>query len=263
MLPGCAEQKQVRRRVSNVPNAVGEIELGPMRDARGMGDILTVTPCADRLPNAVLLLPPELQNYGCFFDGLCPVRITNDYPEFPFCADRPVVESNLAIVGIAVQPGVLPIVKLTQDEKVYAYKSIKSYPNPVAIVPTCSRQWTGLRAKPSDHWGPIVAALRDRHTVLQFGYPEFPDIKGAVRMDFPGYRRLAALYSQIGRGVMLNTGDYHLMLAVGGKCVVLERPEREMPNMASIWKYNLPNRVRYPSIHSHAEIIGEFQWMNE
>lgn len=261
VIAGCLTKPPTVRRVVNRPNARGEVELGPMKEAPGMGDTLTVTPCAERIPNAVMLLPKELEHWGPLFDGLCPWRITDNYPVFPFCASRPVVESNLEICGFHA-PGALPVVKVTPDESAQAKHELANVFNPIALVPTCRRAWMHLRAQKVNFWPPVVSELAKTHTVLQFGYEDFPLLPGAKRMAWKGVRRLAALYKEIGQMVSLNTGDYHLMLAVGGRCVIVEKPEREMPNNASIWKYNRPDRVRYANFHSVPEILSHTPWLH-
>ena len=261
VIAGCPTASPPARRVVNRPNAKGEVELGPMREAPGMGDTLTVTPCAERISNAVMLLPSHLEQWGPLFDGLCRWRVTDNHPVFPFCAGRPVVESNLEICGFHV-PGALPVVKVTPEEERWAKQTLATIRNPVAIVPTCRREWTHLRAHPATFWTPILNAISTTHTPLQFGYEDFPLLPGGKRMEWHGVRKLAAIYQQIGIMVTLNTGDYHLMLAVGGRCIVVEKPEREMPNNASIWKYPArPDRVRYCNFHKADEIIANFPWL--
>lgn len=233
-----------KRRVTAYPNRQGQITLGPLRDAFGLGDTLTVTPCAAAIPNAVMQMPAKMQALAPLFDGLCPVEITEDFPVFPMCNGKSVTDSNLSMCGIH-SVGALPVVRITPEETRAARLTLASCAHPVALVPTCSKAWAHIRGRSPDFFKPIVETLAARRTVIQFGFADYPDLPGTIRMPFKDFRHLAALYSEIGLYVGLNTGDYHLMIAAGGKAVVIEPPRDAMGYNPRMWRYNQPDRVRY------------------
>ncbi len=244
--------KPTMRPVINRPNREGLIELGPCADAYGLGDTLTITPLATVLgKKAVMLMPEKMRGLSFIFNGLCQLRFTDNYPIFPWLGGKHAAAQKLSAFGFhATSP--IPAIKLRPEAIEKAKVLLQGFPSPVAFCPTCSRTWEHVRQRPPLFWKPIIAELSKRYTVCQFGRLEYPLVEGAARMPFAEVETLAAMYHLIGNLVSVNTGDYHLMLAVGGRCVVVE-PE-PLPNGHAIsWDYQTP-RIVYAKL-SHPQTV--------
>lgn len=205
-----------------------------------------------------MLIPSEMAPVACLFDHLCPVRITDQYPTFPFCGGKNVCDSNLEICGIPSR-GSLPVVAITQSEADEAEEALANFDTPIAFCPTSSQRAHESRHKTPDFFKPLVAGLGEYGTVLQFGFEAYPLIPGAIRMPFRGLRRLAALYFRIGFYFGVHTGDYHLMIAAGGKAMVIE-PYRGTPGYdPALWRYHAPETVDYILTDNPERILAQFR----
>lgn len=230
------------RFVRRVPGKDGKIEIGPWANALAMGDTLMLTPVAKALGNkAVVCLPEKCKRFAFFFRGFCDVRITENYPLIPFGRELLSKQALRYFNFGHLDP--LPRINLDEDTKKKAKPLVNGFPNPIAFVPTCSKNWAHIRQRPAFFWKPVVEELHKRYEVLQFGFQDYPLVPGAIRMPFVDLETLAGVYSLIGNYVGTDTGDYHLMLAVGGRAVVAE-PEPMPKQMLMFWLYESP-RVQY------------------
>lgn len=239
------------RTVTNTKNREGLIELGPNEGAYGLGDTLSITPLAKALgKKAVMLMPKGMAHLAFLFNDLCPVRISEVFPLFRWRAVN-AIKQKLEIFGIG-NVELLPVVHIRPEVAMNARTLIRGYPNPIAFCPTCSKGWDHIRQRPFHFWTPVIKEMSQRYTVLQFGRKDYPTIDGAKRMPFVDLETLAGIYKIIGNYVGVDTGDYHLMLAVGGRCVVAEADP--LPDyQAAIWCYDSP-KVRYGKL-SHPKTV--------
>ena len=175
-------------------------------------------------------------------EGLCPVEWvdkTEETPKFPFRGH--VTQRILAAYGFRDKPSI-PRVLLKVEEINWAVEYLRglgcgfntvAFTNhnsgsgdptnyrahyvrpPSEVIKTLARFWGGGKGK-----------------VIQFGpAPTFHDndpyndkdteIPGAIQVRGLSVRQLAACYHVIGKFIGGDSGDYHLMLAVGGKAVCL------------------------------------------
>lgn len=242
---------QLRPVVTHATRA-GIIELGPFNGAPGIGDTLMITPLARALGDrAIMTLPPSMERLAFLFRNLCRVRISDSHPIFTFQGG---ILQSAGLLRMFRMPMVDPIPRIDLDPAniAIARRSIESFNNPLAFCPTCSRHWAYMRQRPPIFWRPIIAELKKRYTVLQFGLPDYPIVDGATRMPFDSIERMAACYHLIGNYVGVNTGDHHLMIAVGGRAVVAEAdPFRE----ANCWSYNAPTRIQYGKLSHPATVM--------
>lgn len=246
------------RAVRNIPNREGVYELGPCTDgAHGLGDTLTITPLAGALgKKAVMLMPPHMARLKFLFRDLCPVQITDNYPEFPWKATGHAAKQKLEMFGLlATSP--IPKIHVSFESIRRAKALLRAYPSPLAFCPTCSHAWEHVRQRPPVFWKPIVPHLAKRFTVLQFGRKEYPDVPGCVRAPFVDLETLAAVYYLIGNYVGVNTGDHHLMIAVGGRAVVAE-PDPPIGNHAEWWTYDSP-RIRYGKLSNPKTMLNAIE----
>lgn len=244
--------KSTMRPVTNIKNREGLYELGPCADAFGLGDTLTITPVAKALGNkAVMIMPKAIEHMAFLFKGLCNVRIDENYPVFPW-RHEPVVPSKLARFGLTgVEP--IPVVQLDPALVTRVRPILDGIPSPLAFNPTCSKTWSHMRQRPAPFWERIVRELSSRFTICQFGRTDFPLIDGARRMPWVNLEELAALYSIIGNYCGVHTGDHHLMLAVGGRCVVAE-PDPVPEFHTELWSYNSP-RIQYGKLSNPNTVL--------
>lgn len=241
------------RFVANKKNREGLIELGPPYGAYGLGDTLSITPVAKALGNrAVMLMPPAMAHLQFLFHDLCPVRVTDNFPVFNWTAKQ-AAQQKLEIFGLKTSSP-LPVVNVRPELIAKAKAFLAGFPNPIVFCPTCSKYWEHMRQRPASFWTRVVDQLSERFTVCQFGRKEFPTVGKAKRMPFVDLETLAAVYREIGLYVGVDTGDYHLMLAVGGRSVVAE-PDPLPPYQASIWWYDTP-LVKYAKL-SHPGTVME------
>lgn len=239
---------RTQRFVSLRPNRQGIYELGPFTDnAYGVGDLLMITPTARALgKKAVMLLPSFLENRACLFHDLCPIRFTEDYPVFPFRCTPDLI--SIQVLRMFNLPHADPIPKINvQPEQVSkAREVLKGFQNPIAFCPTCSRTWSHVRQRAPTFWQPIVEELQKRYTIAQFGFDDYPLVPGAVRVPFLPLATLAAAYQIIGNYVGVHTGDYHLMVACGGRAIVAEPDPMPDAGHSVHWNYlSIPQRVQY------------------
>lgn len=242
------------RCVANVPNKEGLIELGPFCDRPKLGDLLLLTPAAKALgKKAVMVMPESMRHLAWIFDGLCPVRISENYPQLDHLSARCHV-ATFALSKFSLHDhSPIPEIRVSPAWVRRAKEILWGVPNPIAFVPTCSAEFEFYRQRPFVFWKPVVAELSKRYTVCQFGREEYPLVPGARRVKFEGFQTLAGLYSVIGNYVGVVTGDYHLMLAVGGRCVTA-LPEPLPPGEEMCWCYRTP-RVVYARLNHPDSVL--------
>lgn len=239
---------QPRRKVSTAP-VNGLIELGPLENAFGLGDTLTITPLAEKLgQRAVVCLPSEIEKFAPLFNGLCPVRITDDYPIFPNPGGERFIESKLRMFGFQCEDGKTPpVVRITETELAEAKQNLekeKKTKPPLILHTTCAKQWREIRSRPPKFFKPItdIAAKKWRLT----------DCTGN------DLRFVAAYYAAVRRYFGVNTGNWHLAMAVGCKCLVIDADECDGYNPA-LWRYSMPT-VEYVGF-DEANILEKLNWL--
>jgi len=158
-----------------------------------------------------------------------------------------------------------PKINVHFRQKVWACNFIEEFKDPIAILPgNCGSGerkednfFAVYRTPPFNFLQEIVDKYSGKHDFLQFGvspnfyregYSNFHPLNGVIKLlDLP-IDKLAALYSQIRKMISGDTGDCHLMLAVGGKANILV-PDND-DNGYSYQYLHYPkeqwrNRVRY------------------
>ncbi len=208
-----------------------------------LGDTLWLTPLAQYIPNLIVLMrkgDAKAESVAPILDGVCKVILDSSPPETQKVPLRAhVTQQILAAYGHAGKPSI-PRVVLKPSEIQWAIDFLQPYgPKTVAMVNHCSGAGdpTNYRA----HYVKGNAGCFDvyqrfwrgaGYRVLQFGpapgfYTKdvFSPIEGAIPIRGLSVRQLAAVYHVIGKLVSVDTGDYHLMLAVGGKAACLVPPD--------------------------------------
>jgi hypothetical protein len=213
-------------------------EIGLCADADGLGDTLTITPIAKALgKDCVLRLAQNQARYAFLFRKLCDVEISDDAPVFEFIGGVNACKAKLDLFGIRASP--LPYVDTSLLDLNWSNSELGKYQNPVCFVPTCAKRWEYIRQRPPSFWEPFIAK-HPEVTFLQFGREEYPTVKGAVRMPFIPLEHLAAMYAASKRYIGVDTGDAHLMIAVGG-CAIIAVPEESKFYTYKEWVHISPN----------------------
>lgn len=242
-----------------------------------LGDILWTTALARYEPEVVVWLragDAKVEATAPILRHVARTMYMADPSETPQAAIRAhVTQRILAAYGHGGKPSV-PRIVLTNPEIQKAMKLLAGHgltPDSIAVVNHNSANGdpTNHRAHyvrpPSDVIKHLAAfhAKGGRAKVFQFG-PDpgyytrdpFDPIPGAVHIRGLSVRELAACYHVIGRMISGDTGDYHLMLAVGGKVACLVPPHSDAMGYkhwdllydAVCWGDEKP-RVRY-ALHS-------------
>lgn len=141
----------------------------------------------------------------------------------------------LGITNVSAIPKIL----LDDDEIDWARTFLKQYTNPVVVVndnggsSTPGNFAAQYRRPPSEVMQVYVDKLIQlSYTILQFGIKDLKDrdnaftpLNNALSIRGLDIRQTSACYYVIGKYVGGDTGDYHLMLACGGKTITLIPPE--------------------------------------
>lgn len=207
-----------------------------------LGDALWLTPLARYEPDLTVWMrgdDAKACSVAPVFDSLCCVQLYPNPPETKKASIRAhVTQQILASYGHRGKNSI-PRILLTAPEIHWAIDYLTGVggnsSKVVAMVNHCSGSGdlTNHRAQ-YVRGNPAVFDSLSRfwrgagYKVLQFGpAPGFYDkdvftpIEGAIPVRGLSVRQLAAVYHIIGKMVSVDTGDYHLMLAVGGKVVCL------------------------------------------
>lgn len=208
-----------------------------------LGDNLALTPLCSILSCVVHLYDePSPHSVGPIFDGIAEVVYDNGSPTAgsPKTSDDPTLPGPpsarlLAKHGYAGLVSAIPKIRLTAEEIAEAKEWASRFHNPSILK--AAPQELNVRTPPREALEQIV---RDHPEIdyLTFGlskahpkcFTAHVPIPGVIEFfDFP-IRQMAAIFHAVGRYVGPDTGDYHLMLAVGGQCNVFVPP--------SSWHYN-------------------------
>lgn len=210
-----------------------------------LGDILWTTPLARYVPNLTVWLragDAKAEATGAILDGTCARILQTNPPETPKAPIRAhVTQQILTHYGHGGKPSI-PRVILTSEEVNWALRWVAdnnlNVARTVAMVTHTSgwRDPSNYRAHyvrgQSDPYRSIASFWRGAgYRVVQFGPATdyystdiVEPLDGALLVRGLSVRELAAVYHVIGKLISCDTGDQHLMLAVGGKVAMLTPP---------------------------------------
>lgn len=167
---------------------------------------------------------------GKIFENVAQVVYDNGSPEKgspksndPTHINLPVGQRHL--LALNIQGCSIPKIKLTPEELKKGQEFASQFKNPCIIK--CSPQVTDSRTPPLEIFENIIKknpdvtflnfGLSKNHPKHNFSNLTVDGIKSFYDFDI---REQAAIYAAVGRYIGPDTGDYHLMLAVGGVCDV-------------------------------------------
>jgi hypothetical protein len=206
----------------------------------GLGDCLYLT-SVFRYKRGKIILHNDEQSkqVSRVFDYIAEVEFSNNPPERPDKDCKlPVHRAEKILKSMGIESRIcVPYVVLTKEEKEWSKNFLKDYNNPIIIVNDNSGTWDSTNTR-AHYVRPPVALMQEMcnflykngYTPLQFGRKEinrFTPLKNAIHIRGLDIRELAACYHSISKIVSGDTGDYHLMLGVGGKASVFHPPHSE------------------------------------
>ena len=200
-------------------------------DTGSLGDCLCYTPIF-KYRNGVAVFKESLKARKVFaplFKGIADVEFVEDLPqsleESPpsQCISRYLLRQHGVIDENANS---IPKIKLEEEEIKSAEEFLSQFDNPIAFNPYQGKHLTTTH--PLGRYRSLsdlqIANIVNNHCgdILQFGMSgETPKVDGCIHLfDLP-IRTLASYYKFISRYVGADTGDYHLMLSVGGMANVI------------------------------------------
>lgn len=208
-----------------------------------LGDSCWLTPIFKVKKNCVLKMfdNPHCRNMAQIYDGIVERVEFCDNPGVPPTTDEKthVSQRMLNALGIT-EVNCIPEIKITDEELAWAKDFLKDYPNPIVFV-NHNSGWKD----PSNFFARIVKPPKElmqylaneyskKYTIMQFcnnpnhfrpDYDNFDPLENAVHIRGLTLRQQAACYKVIGKMVTGDTGDPYLMLATGGKFIMLLCPE--------------------------------------
>lgn len=203
-------------------------------DSANLGDNLMITPLLNHVSCKLNIYDGEWNRFTAeIFNGLCEVNWIKDFSEAesPKFADIPRIWSKRLLVGHGFPDvSAIPKIKLTDaellDGRTFVDNLKVAFGKPIVFVKSHPGRTTE-RVVPAEIIDRIVANNPqfkfvtfnlDNHPKKEL---KSPPIKGVYELfDFP-IRAQASCYAAGGLYVGADTGDYHLMLSVGGKADVL------------------------------------------
>jgi len=209
------------------------------RGNSSLGDCLYLTSVFRYETGKVILHNDEQsKQVGLVFDNICDVEYNDFPPERPDNLIKDISHKlNLdhrtrkILLSLGINEKVsCPFVRISKEETDWAIEFLKDYKKPIVIINDNSGSWdkNNIRAHyvrpPTDMMQLICdKIIEGGFSPLQFGRKEnerFTPLIGAKSIRGLSIRQLAACYSVIKKYIGGDTGDYHLMIATGGKANV-------------------------------------------
>lgn len=226
--------------------------------AGSLGDWLSLTPLLRARPGSLVIVPdaPHTRVFADVYKGIADVEFVDHKIENTPETNEDVCFSQRILNHYEITDrNAIPSIEVTEEEKIWATDFLKEYKNPIAFNPTTASaslekpfdDICNYRRLPLALVIDIITILKERdYTILKFGtkktqtniYNNYEDFDGVVSVPDLNLRQLAACYHVIGTYVGTDTGDHHLMLAVGGNCRVFVPP--------SAWHYNHKRILYFP-----------------
>lgn len=210
------------------------LRIGSGSDAVGLGDILLLTAIC-RQTKCIVQLPPKAGRLASLFDRLAPVEITERPVHTPDVGEDHWARCKLR--GLGLQPNdYLPRIVVPEVFPVAGIWSSFIWSN------TVSPKWKHLRQIPPHMERTILDGLPGRQ---DDGGPAIP------------IRNKALVFRRCPRYIGADTGDMHLMLAVGGKCIVLI-PDDCQDYQYRRWHYvDYPDRILYVNFRDASRVTAD------
>jgi len=224
------------------------IKVGTFAGSCGMGDVLMLTAVCKKTP-AIIELHPKAEKYLRFFKGITEgYKITETPFTTPDVGTGLFTQTKLRYYGLPTDDH-LPYVRVYPEDIEEGKRLVSQYNNPIVFVANTANNASKERELPQIFWQSVIDKLSKSFTILQFGISSnFTEYKNTVPLKDLSIESLIQYYAVTGKYIGVDTGDMHLMLAVGGKCFVAYPPSprgKEHTNWyTSHWHYN-HDRINY------------------
>jgi len=211
----------------------------------GIGDSLALTPLFKYFKYATLELIEHHKSHKIapLFNGLCDV-IFSANPCGIKSSGHPHISKRLTeAYNIDAIVSCIPEIKITEAERESAIVALQGIDNPIAFIADTDGSGednnpSRYRVLPKEYLQGLINKYSETNTVIQFGVSKnLTRFENVVQMPDLKLRDLAAYYQVIGKYFGIDTGDYHLMLSVGGACDVYCPPSGHGYDHA-MWHYS-------------------------
>lgn len=218
--------------------------------SHGLGDYLLLSAILKYSPNQFTIqLPPEKQRFSILFKDLAKIEITNKIqtlPDLGHCGEHYATRKLKNFFGddaVLLDNRPLVLYSDIESEK-WAAEYLKDKPNPAIFVPTCSPQWKNVRNIPEQIAKNVYKQVESNYTpIVCQSSSNFLNI-GEHQLTDLDLKKYVCLLRKVGLYFGANTGDYHLMTAVGGRTFVYQPVDHSL-FISSEWDYNHPNNIYY------------------
>lgn len=244
-----------------------------MRGCGTLGDVLWLTPAMKVRDDIIVEFHDDAQSrwVAPVLDGLCKYRFVENPAERLYLKGDMTVPVAQRILNYLNITGVncIPKIKITQEERDWAFTylidTFSQVEDLIVIVNDNSgcKDPDNIRAHyvrpPVEKMQSLCyELLRVGRQPVQLGEKDrITELDGALFAYGFTVRQLAACYQIIGDMISGDTGNYHLMLAVGGKCTTLIPGEhfamgysyQDLLYLEHLWLDETP-RVKYINYNS-------------
>jgi len=219
---------------------VGTPEIAP-----GMGDVLLLTAVCKHIPDITVELFPNAEKYKIFFDNICKeVKIKDNAFVTPDIPPGHFAQRKLRFYGLEDNCH-LPYIYPKKEYIENGNKLISKYKNPIVFVPDCAKHAHKNRQPENGYFQPLIDELCKNHTILQFGFSNNTTIyNNTIPILDCSLYDLISYYISIKKFIGVDTGDTHLMIALGGDCDIFI-PQSYVHRETEHWNYHGYNNIRY------------------
>jgi len=199
----------------------------------GLGDCLFFT-ASFRNNNGKVILHDDEQSkeVSVVFDGIADVEFSLRPPNRPeLNCYLPVHRARKIMISLGDESKYcIPFIKLTESEINWGRDFVRNFSNPVVIINNNSGDWDKtnyrahyVRGNPANIQNLCDNLIKMNYTPLQFGLKDenkFTKLIGAKYIQGLNIRETASCFYHIKKLIGTDSGLYHLMLSVGGKCLI-------------------------------------------
>jgi len=200
-------------------------KIGANPGSSGLGDVTLMTSVCKHFPNLIVQLHPNYEKLAFLFNGISKrVELT----------PTPIHTKGIPISNVTYSERMLrefgywgddtlPFIFTDTEKYKKAQERIKNIKNPIIVKYNCSKRWSHVRQYKFDYvQSEVDKLIHQGYTPIQTGISDnFTPLGGCIHMADEPLEDLAALYKAVGLYFGTDTGDPQLMVAVGGKCIVM------------------------------------------
>lgn len=208
-----------------------------------LGDACWLTPVLKSRKDVIIQMHDDLQCHAVasIFDNLAKVEHVENPPERLYITNTEKTHAAQRILNSLNIKDVscIPQISLLFDEIEWAKNFLSKYENPIIFVNDNSGSKDPNNAR-AHYVRPPIESMQDladefaqKYTILQLDrINKYTPLKQSVCIENLSIRQIAACYHVVGKMVGGDTGNYHLMMSVGGKALI------SIPEHSLQWGYD-------------------------